>query len=100
MDKPMVHTSEQAQALVKAVEENDIVFGLTHNHTGYPMVKEARHWVQSGKLDEIQRVVVEYPQDWLLTKEEDEGQVRRPRANRIRAGLSHSLRRRARGQIH
>ena len=73
MDKPMVHSSEQAQALVAAVEKHDVVFGLTHNYTGYPMVKEAREWVNEGKLGKIQRVVVEYPQGWLLEKLEDMG---------------------------
>ncbi len=73
IDKPMVHTSEQAQALVKAVEKHDVVFGVTYNYTGYPMTKEARDWVRSGKLGKIQRVVVEYRQGWLLDKLEDEG---------------------------
>ncbi|MEM7332184.1 MAG: Gfo/Idh/MocA family oxidoreductase [Chloroflexota bacterium] len=73
MDKPMVHSTEQAEALIKAVEDNDVVFALTHNYTGYPMVKEAREWIKSGKLGEIQRVVVEYPQGWLLEKLEDQG---------------------------
>lgn len=73
MDKPMVHSTEQAKALIKAVEDNDVVFALTHNYTGYPMVKEAREWIKSGKLGEIQRVVVEYPQGWLLEKLEDQG---------------------------
>ncbi len=74
MDKPMVHTTAQAQKLVAAVEKHGVVFGVTHNYTGYPMVKEAREWIKSGKLGKIQRVVVEYPQDWLLSKLEDEGQ--------------------------
>ncbi|MEM8859910.1 MAG: Gfo/Idh/MocA family oxidoreductase [Chloroflexota bacterium] len=73
MDKPMVHTSEQAQALVEAVERTGVVFGVTHNYTGYPMVKEARDWIKSGKIGTIQRVVVEYPQGWLLDKLEDQG---------------------------
>ncbi len=73
VDKPMVHSSEQAQKLIEAVEQHNVVFGVTHNYTGYPMVKQAREWVKSGKLGKIQRVVVEYPQDWLLTKLEDEG---------------------------
>ncbi|MBE7554420.1 MAG: Gfo/Idh/MocA family oxidoreductase [Anaerolineales bacterium] len=73
LDKPMVHSSEQAQKLIEAVEKNKVVFGVTHNYTGYPMVKEARDWVKSGKLGKIQRVVVEYTQGWLLTKLEDEG---------------------------
>lgn len=73
LDKPMVHTSSQAQKLIEAVEEHQVVFGVTYNYTGYPMVKEARDWVRSGKLGEIQRVVVEYPQGWLLDKLEDQG---------------------------
>jgi predicted dehydrogenase len=73
LDKPMVHSSEQAQKLIGAVEKNDVVFGVTYNYTGYPMAKEARDWVRSGRLGKIQRVVVEYPQGWLLNKEEDTG---------------------------
>jgi len=73
IDKPLVHTSEQADKLVEAVEKHDVVFGVTHNYTGYPMVKEARDWVRCGRLGEIQRVVVEYPQGWLLEKLEEQG---------------------------
>ncbi len=73
LDKPMVHNSEQAQKLIEAVEKQDVVFGVTHNYTGYPMVKEARNWVKTGRLGDIQRMVVEYPQGWLLEKIEDEG---------------------------
>jgi len=73
IDKPLVHTSRQAQTLIEAVERQNVVFGVTYNYTGYPMVKEARHWLKTGKLGEIRRVVVEYPQGWLGTKLEDEG---------------------------
>ena len=73
LDKPMVHTSDQAQKLVEAVEKQNVIFGVTYNYTSYPMAKEARHWVRSGRLGEIQRVVVEYPQGWLLEKVEDQG---------------------------
>lgn len=73
MDKPMVHSSKQAEALIEAVEEAGVVFAVTHNYTGYPMVKEARDWIKSGKIGKIQRVVVEYPQGWLLDKLEDQG---------------------------
>lgn len=73
LDKPMVHSSEQAQRLIEAVEKHGVVFGVTHNYTGYPMVKEARDWVQQGKLGDLRKVVVEYPQGWLMNKIEDEG---------------------------
>jgi len=74
IDKPMVHASAQAQALVDAVAAHDVLFGVTYNYTGYAMVKEARDWVRSGKLGEIQRVVVEYPQGWLLDNIDATGQ--------------------------
>jgi predicted dehydrogenase len=73
-DKPMVHTVEQAIDLVNAVKANDVLFAVTYNYTGYPMVKQARHMVQSGQLGEIRKVIVEYPQGWLLDRIETEGQ--------------------------
>ena len=92
MDKPMVHNSSQAQALVKAVEQNDVVFGVTHNYTGYPMVKQARELVQTGELGNIQRVVVAYPQGWLLDKLEDEGQKQAAwRTDPTRSGIAGAM---------
>ncbi|OGO05976.1 MAG: oxidoreductase [Chloroflexi bacterium RBG_13_56_8] len=64
-DKPLVHTVEQASDLVRAVKERDVVFAVTHNYTGYPMVKQARHLVRSGALGTVRKVIVEYPQGWL-----------------------------------
>lgn len=74
MDKPMVHTSEQAERLVTAVTQHNVLFGLTHNYTGYPMVKEARAWVRDGRLGTLQRIVVEYPQGWLRRRVEIQGE--------------------------
>jgi len=73
-DKPMVLSSEQANQLMDLVEKTGAIFALSHNYTGYPMVKQARYMIQAGQLGVIQRVVVEYPQSWLLTKLEDTGQ--------------------------
>ncbi|MEM7334488.1 MAG: Gfo/Idh/MocA family oxidoreductase [Chloroflexota bacterium] len=73
MDKPMVHTSAQAEALATAVHNHNVIFALTHNYTGYPMVKEGREWIRNGRLGQIQRVVVEYPQGWLRRRVEIEG---------------------------
>jgi len=72
-DKPMVHTMEQAKDLVAAVKKNQVVFGVTYNYTGYPMVKQARDMVQNGELGKIQKVIVEYPQGWLLDRVELSG---------------------------
>ena len=70
-DKPMTLTLDEAKELAKIVQQSGLVFGLTHNYTGYPMVKEARDMVRTGKLGKLRKIVVEYPQGWLSQKEED-----------------------------
>jgi len=72
-DKPLVHTRAQADALVAAVARKGTMFAVTYNYTGYPMVREAREIVRSGRLGEIRKVVVEYNQGWLSTQLESEG---------------------------
>ncbi|MGH6900667.1 MAG: Gfo/Idh/MocA family protein [Geminicoccaceae bacterium] len=73
-DKPMTTTVDDALDLVQTVRRTGLVFGLTHNYTGHPMVREARARVQAGELGTVRVVQVEYPQDWLTTKLEDTGQ--------------------------
>jgi len=73
-DKPMTLNLKEAKALRDTVRRSGKVFALTHNYTGYPMVKEARELVRSGKLGQILKVVAEYPQGWLLDKIENDGQ--------------------------
>lgn len=72
-DKPMTMTVEEAEELCRLVKKHDAVFALTHNYTGYPMVKQARELIKNGKLGTIRKVVVEYPQGWLATFLEGEG---------------------------
>ena len=73
-DKPMTLTLKEAKTLRATVRKSGKVFALTHNYTGYPMVKEARELVRTGKLGKILKVVAEYPQGWLLDKIEAAGQ--------------------------
>jgi predicted dehydrogenase len=73
-DKPLTSTLEDARALEDAVRASGRIFGLTHNYTGYPLVRQAREMVAAGELGEIRLVQVEYAQDWLTTKLEDTGQ--------------------------
>ncbi len=73
-DKPATFTLAEAKALTEIVEKTGKLYGLTHNYTGYPLVKQAREMVLTGKLGKIRKVVVEYPQGWLATKLEDSGQ--------------------------
>jgi predicted dehydrogenase len=73
-DKPLAFNLAEAKELQKIVEETGLLFALTHNYTGYPMVKQAREMVRSGKIGKVRKIVVEYPQGWLATKLEDTGQ--------------------------
>ena len=70
LDKPMTFSLEEALELREVVERTGNLFCLTHTYTGYPMVKEARQFVASGKLGNVRKVYVEYPQGWLSTFEE------------------------------
>jgi predicted dehydrogenase len=70
----MTTTVADALDLVRTVRRTGLVFGLTHNYTGHPMVRAARARVEAGELGKVRAVQVEYPQDWLTTKLEDSGQ--------------------------
>ena len=72
-DKPMTRSVAGAEELCREVERTGLTFALTHNYTGYPMVKEARHLVRSGRLGAVRKVVAEYPQGWLSTRLEGTG---------------------------
>ncbi|PTX57391.1 putative dehydrogenase [Litoreibacter ponti] len=69
-DKPLTSTLADAKKLVKAAESSDALFVLTHNYTGYPMVRQAREMVASGAIGKIRVVQVEYPQDWLTIEQD------------------------------
>ncbi|MFA6472595.1 MAG: Gfo/Idh/MocA family oxidoreductase [Candidatus Latescibacterota bacterium] len=73
-DKPMTLSLDEAKKLESIVKKTGLLFALTHNYTGYPMVKEARYIIAAGKLGKIRKIVVEYPQGWLATRIEAEGQ--------------------------
>jgi predicted dehydrogenase len=73
-DKPLTTTLKDANELAALVERSGCVFVLTHNYTGYPMVRQARQMVADGLLGKIRVVQAEYAQDWLTTKLEDTGQ--------------------------
>jgi predicted dehydrogenase len=72
-DKPMTTTLVDAEALARLVAARGVVLALTHNYTGYPMVKEARAAVRAGALGTVRRVLVEYLQGWLATRLEATG---------------------------
>lgn len=73
-DKPMTFDFAQSEELVKAVEASGVVFAVSHNYTGYPLVRQAREMIQSGELGEIQAIRSNYIQGWLRTRLEEEDQ--------------------------
>src|SRR5581483_4158036 len=73
-DKPLTFDLQQAEDLAKVVQKTGVVFAVTHNYTGYPLVRQARDMVRSGELGEIQAVRAFYIQGWLRTRLEKEGQ--------------------------
>ena len=73
-DKPLTLTLAEAEALAKVVAASKSVFVVTHNYTGYPLVRQAREMILSGQLGEIQAIRAEYIQGWLRTRLESEGQ--------------------------
>src|SRR6266576_3418977 len=72
-DKPLTTTVEDAVALAGIVKKSGLIFGLTHNYTGYPLVRQAKEMVQAGELGRLRVVQVEYAQDWLTTPVEATG---------------------------
>ena len=73
-DKPMTTTVGDAEKLVALVRKHDVVFALTHNYSGYPLVKHARELVRSGAIGTVRKVVAEYSQGWLSQLLEATGQ--------------------------
>jgi predicted dehydrogenase len=73
-DKPATFNLAEALEIRDLVKETGLVYGLTHNYTGYPMVKEGKYMIKNGQLGEVRKVVVEYPQGWLATDLESTGQ--------------------------
>ena len=73
-DKPLTLTLKEAEELAAVVQQSNVVFAVTHNYTGYPLVRQAREMALSGELGEIQAIRAEYIQGWLRTRLESEGQ--------------------------
>jgi predicted dehydrogenase len=91
-DKPLTTTLAEALELVQRVRQSQCLFALTHNYSGYPMVRQAREMVAAGELGEVRVVQAEYPQDWLSTALEATGQKQAVwRADPAQAGAGGSL---------
>jgi predicted dehydrogenase len=88
-DKPLCFNLKEAKELEALVQKTGLLFALTHNYTGYPLVKEARKMVRGGEIGKVRKVVVEYPQGWLSSLIESTGQKQASwRTDPKRAGAS------------
>lgn len=91
-DKPLAITSADARRLQALAAERQLLFAVTYNYSGYPMVRQAREMVAAGELGEIRVVQAEYPQDWLSTDLEASGQKQAAwRVDPAQAGAGGSL---------
>ncbi len=91
-DKPMVLSSEQARELMAVVKRTGVVFAVTYNYSGYPMVKQARHMIATGQIGGVRKVIVEYNQGWLAGALEKSGQKQADwRTDPARSGLGGAI---------
>lgn len=88
-DKPLTSTLAEAKKLVKAAESSDALFVLTHNYTGFPMIRQAREMIARGDLGDIRVVQAEYPQDWMT--EEVQNKQAEWRTDPARSGAGGSI---------
>jgi predicted dehydrogenase len=72
-DKPMTYSLAEAEELAKLVDKTGLVFCLTHNYTGHPLIRHARELFRSGKMGQVRKVIVEYLQDFLMFPHEKHG---------------------------
>ena len=92
-EKPLAFSHEQGVQLANVVEASGKVFALTHNYTGYPMVKEAKAMVADGKLGRILKIVAEYPQGYAITalNDEEDGAISNWRMDPGVSGVSNCI---------
>jgi predicted dehydrogenase len=91
-DKPLVHTSVQADELVELVRRSGSVFGVTYNYTGYPLVRHARDMIANGELGDLRKIVVQYSQGWLATRLEESGNKQAEwRTDPARSGIAGAM---------
>ena len=91
-DKPMTYSLQEAQKLVNLVEKTGLVFALTHNYTGHPLVRHARQMFKAGQMGTVRKVIVEYLQDFLMFPHEKHGQKQASwRVDPAQSGLGGTL---------
>jgi predicted dehydrogenase len=87
-DKPATFTLQEALDLADVLKTSSQLYGLTHTYNGYPLIKQAKHLIATGALGKIKKVVVEYSQDWLASKDDEISKQAQWRVDPSRAGVS------------
>lgn len=87
-DKPATLNLAQAYELKTLIEKHDMLYGLTHTYTGYPLIKQAKHLIAQGELGNIVKVVVEYSQGWLASKSDESSKQASWRLDPEKSGIS------------
>jgi len=91
-DKPLTHNLGDAEKFLESVKKSNALFALTHNYTGYPMVRQAREMFRNGEIGNLRIIQVEYAQDWLTLPIENEGQKQASwRTDPSKAGMGGSI---------
>ncbi|GLQ57825.1 Gfo/Idh/MocA family protein [Devosia nitrariae] len=90
-DKPLSNTIEDARALAQVKPANGAKFLLTHNYTGYPLMRQARELIKSGALGTIRVVQAEYPQDWLTEPTDEDNKQAAWRTDPARSGMGGAI---------
>jgi predicted dehydrogenase len=90
-DKPITSTIEDARKLAEIKPKNGAKFLLTHNYTGYPLIRQAREMVESGRLGKIRVIQAEYPQDWLAEATDDDNKQAAWRTDPARSGAGGAI---------
>ena len=91
-DKPLTHNLDDAEKFLESVKKSKALFALTHNYTGYPMVRQAREMFRNGEIGNLRVIQVEYAQDWLTLPIENEGQKQASwRTDPSKAGMGGSI---------
>ena len=91
-DKPLTHNLDDAEKFLESVKKSNALFALTHNYTGYPMVRQAREMFRNGEIGNLRVIQVEYAQDWLTLPIENEGQKQASwRTDPSKAGMGGSI---------
>ena len=92
IEKPITFSLEQAKQLKEKVAQTGLTLLLTHTYTGYPMIKQAKQMLKNGELGKIRKVYVEYPQGWLSTLKESEGNAQASwRTDPKRSGIAGAM---------